>query len=110
MNRALPLAVCLLLSSAVQAGEPPPPPAPERAAELTNILIQDCGSCHGLRLNGGLGPPLVPEALAGKPTELLTATILYGRAGTAMPPWHPFFTEAEVAWIVDGLQQGSFLQ
>jgi len=110
VNRALPLAVCLLLSSAVLAEHQPSPPAPERAAELTNILIQDCGSCHGLLLNGGLGPPLVPEALAGKPTELLISTILYGRAGTAMPPWHPFFTEAEVAWIVDGLQKGSFLQ
>ena len=108
MNRALPLALCLLLSFMGHADAQPP--SPERTAELSNIVVQDCGSCHGLRLNGGLGPPLVPAALDGKPAELLMATILYGRAGTAMPPWQPFFTESEVAWIVDGLQKGSFLK
>ena len=40
---------------------------PERAAELEHLVKQDCGSCHGLRMTGGLGSPITPEALAGRP-------------------------------------------
>ncbi len=83
-------------------------PAPERRAELTSLVQQDCGSCHGLRFKGGLGVPLTPEALKGKPAEALRDTILYGRNGTTMPPWNPFMTEAEAGWIVQMLQKGLF--
>ena len=74
-------------------------PSAERQAELAHLLIQDCGSCHGLTLAGGLGPPLQAQALSDKPAEYLTATILYGRPGTAMPPWRPFLTDREAAWL-----------
>jgi len=83
-------------------------PAPERQIELTNLVRQDCGSCHGLRFEGGLGVPLTPAALKGKPIEALKDTILYGRNGTTMPPWSPFLTEAEAGWIVQMLQKGLF--
>lgn len=79
---------------------------PQRQAELLNLLIHDCGSCHGLTLQGGLGPSLTPEALRGKPAPFLAATILYGRPGTPMPPWRPFLTDQEVAWLVEKLQTG----
>jgi cytochrome c55X len=59
-----------------------------------------------MRLTGGLGPPLTPQALRDKPADSLTATIVAGRAGTAMPPWRPFLSEAEAAWLVERLQQG----
>lgn len=72
-----------------------------RKAELTSMLHQDCGSCHGLTLRGGLGPALLPETLQGKPREFLIATILDGRPGTAMPPWRPLLQPEEVAWLVD---------
>lgn len=81
-------------------------PTPTRRAELLNLLRQDCGSCHGLTLTGGLGLPLTPEALKGKSPEALKQTILYGRGGTPMPPWNPFMTEAEAGWIVDSLLKG----
>ena len=81
------------------------PPAP-RQRELVRLLQQDCGSCHGMRLTGGLGPPLTPQALADKPASSLTATIIAGRPGTAMPPWRPFMSEAEAAWLVARLQEG----
>lgn len=81
-------------------------PVPARQAELLNLVRQDCGSCHGLTLAGGLGLPLTPEALKGKSAEALTETILHGRGGTPMPPWKPFLTEAEAAWIVDTLLKG----
>jgi len=83
-------------------------PAPARQAELANLVRQDCGSCHGLRFEGGLGVPLTPAALKGKPAEALRDTILYGRNGTTMPPWNPFLTEAEANWIVQMLQKGLF--
>ena len=80
-------------------------PTDERQAELRNLLTQDCGSCHGLTLAGGLGPPLRGEALAGKPAKYLAATILYGRPGTAMPPWRPFLSDSEAAWLADLLRR-----
>ncbi len=51
-------------------------------------------------------PALTPQALRDKPADSLTATIVAGRAGTAMPPWRPFLSEAEAAWLVERLQQG----
>jgi cytochrome c55X len=81
-------------------------PDAARKTELLRLLRQDCGSCHGMRLTGGLGPPLTPQALRDKPADSLTATIVAGRAGTAMPPWRPFLSEAEAAWLVERLQQG----
>lgn len=77
----------------------------ERQQELEYLLHQDCGSCHGMRLTGGLGPALTPDALAGKPRELLAATIRDGRAGTPMPPWGNLLGEADIAWLVDYLLQ-----
>ncbi|MDX2370482.1 MAG: hypothetical protein QNK36_19105, partial [Colwellia sp.] len=29
-----------------------------RKAQLTHMVKQDCGSCHGMTLKGGLGPAL----------------------------------------------------
>lgn len=81
-------------------------PPPARQTELLNLVRQDCGSCHGLRLEGGLGLPLTPHALREKSPEALKQTILHGRGGTPMPPWNPFLTEAEAGWIVDILLKG----
>ena len=87
---------------AAGAGDIPP----ERRAALLNLLRQDCGSCHGMTLQGGLGPALLPATLADKPAEGLVATIVYGRPGTAMPPWHRFLAEDEAQWIVARLMEG----
>jgi cytochrome c55X len=73
---------------------------------LMNLLRQDCGSCHGLTMKGGLGAPLLPETLAGKPDEALAEIILDGLPGTPMPAWRPLLTEAEAAWMVRRLKQG----
>ena len=75
-------------------------PVPERQRELLLLLKNDCGSCHGMRLTGGLGPALTPAALRAKPAESLAATIQSGRPGTAMPPWRRFLSEAEAEWLV----------
>lgn len=83
-----------------------PEPDPERYRELVHVVRQDCGSCHGLTLKGGLGPALTVEALADKPAEGLVATIMGGRPGTPMPPFRGIVTEAEAEWIVDQLMRG----
>jgi cytochrome c55X len=70
------------------------------------LLKQDCGSCHGMTLKGGLGPSLLPAAIDGKPTELLVTTILEGRPATAMPPWKSMLSEDEAAWLVTQMQRG----
>ncbi len=74
-----------------------------RQKELVRLVRQDCGSCHGMTLQGGLGPALLPATLKDKPAEGLAATIYYGRPGTPMPPWKQFVSEAEANWIVDKL-------
>lgn len=79
---------------------------PERQRALVHLVRQDCGSCHGMTLQGGLGPPLTPEALRDKPVDSLVAVIYAGRPGTPMPPWKRFMTEAEAAWIVEQLLKG----
>lgn len=84
----------------------PAEPSPDRARALVRMVRQDCGSCHGLTLKGGLGPPLLPETLREKPAESLRYTVLLGRPGTPMPPWNAFMTEAEADWIVRQLIQG----
>jgi cytochrome c55X len=81
-------------------------PSVTRQKELVHLVRQDCGACHGMTLNGGLGPSLTPEALAGKPVESLVATIISGRPGTPMPPWNRFLTNGEAQWVVDHLIAG----
>ena len=77
-----------------------------RQNELIYLLRQDCGSCHGMTLQGGLGPPLLPQTLANKPEALLLNTILAGRPNTAMPPWRDFLTATEANWLLKKLLKG----
>lgn len=74
---------------------------------LARLVHQDCGSCHGLTLKGGLGPDIRPESLEHYDPEILQTVILDGIPDTAMPPWRPLITEAEAAWIADYLLKGS---
>lgn len=87
----------LLLTAAVRAADMPDP------APLKRLVHQDCGSCHGLTLKGGLGPDLRAPALAHYDPETLRSVILDGIPETAMPPWRPLLTEKEAAWIADYL-------
>ncbi len=77
-----------------------------RQHELLHLLKQDCGSCHGLTLKGGLGPALLPENLIGKPVPYLAFTIMNGRPGTAMPPWKFLLKQEEAEWLAEVLVRG----
>ncbi len=103
--RALGLALAVLLPFSPDLAAAPDA---DRQATLEHLLIQDCGSCHGLRMTGGLGPALTPQALAGKPRESLVATILHGRSGTAMPAWGALLDAQDSAWLIERLLKGGF--
>jgi cytochrome c55X len=109
MRRFAITATAFLLASSVAAGggDSKSQPLPSRQHELLRLLHQDCGSCHGLRLTGGLGPALTPNALKDKPDASLVATIVSGRRGTPMPPWQPFMSEEEARWLVARLKEGN---
>jgi cytochrome c55X len=79
--------------------------APERAKALEHMVTQDCGSCHGLTMKGGLGRPLTADALIHADPEGLALIILDGVPGTAMPPWRPLITEDEAMWIAHYLKK-----
>ena len=99
----MPRAAALLLLAAFLPG---PMHAGDRTsdpARLERLVLQDCGSCHGLTRKGGLGPDLRAGALRHWDAAGLTQVILDGIPGTAMPAWRPIMTEADAAWIADYL-------
>ena len=77
-----------------------------RARELTYLVRQDCGSCHGMTLKGGLGGPLLPSALADLASESVASIILEGVSGKPMPPWRGQLSEEEAMWIARKLKEG----
>lgn len=109
MNRSIPLmlkslwpVLSLILSVSALADSNI---STSRQQDLRNLLIQDCGSCHGLRMKGGLGPALLPSTLRGKPAEVISVIILDGRPGTAMPAWRPLISADEALWLASLLLQ-----
>lgn len=100
---------CAIFFATVSAGaaaEPAEVVDAARRGELVTLVRQDCGSCHGMTLKGGLGPALVPEVLKDKSADYLRLVILHGLPNTAMPPWKRFLNDAEAEWIVSNLQKG----
>ena len=100
-----------LLSSAVLVGTfcvtgPAAALDAQRQGELTHLVRQDCGSCHGMTLRGGLGGPLLPGNLDNFDREALAGIILKGIPGKPMPAWDRHLSEQEVLWIVDNLKKG----
>lgn len=99
MLKATALLCLALLASAPSAQA-------DEARRLEHMLKQDCGSCHGLTMKGGLGLPLTREALEGRSAETIAAIILDGVPGTAMPPWRPLLKEEEALWMANYLKRG----
>jgi len=103
MTRLIWLALSFMVAAPLAASDQL---SGDRQQELHNLLIQDCGSCHGLTMHGGLGPALLPDRLAGKSIEYLSSVILNGRPGTAMPAWRSLLSPAEARWMASQLLQG----
>lgn len=103
---ALALLVILMFGVTIANSAAAAEPSPQRAAQLTYMVRQDCGSCHGMTLTGGLGPALVPAALKGKPAAYIKHVILNGNQNTAMPGWSPLLSDADAEWIAERLLSG----
>ena len=82
------------------------PVSTPRQEELRELIHQDCGSCHGMNLTGGLGPAITQQALKNKSHTFLKNTIRDGRPGTPMPPWKNLLSEMDIEWITNYLKQG----
>lgn len=78
-----------------------------RQSELTRLVRQDCGSCHGMTLKGGLGKSLLSEDLVDFTSDEISEIILDGVTGTPMPGWKGLLTVQEANWIADQLKAGS---
>ena len=103
---ALALLVLAAAGSAAIAHALAAGPDPERAKELVHLVRQDCGSCHGMTLKGGLGKPLLPDNLADRDAGALAEIILDGIPETPMPPWRGQLSESEALWIARKLKEG----
>ena len=77
---------------------------------LKRLVHQDCGSCHGLTLKGGLGPDLRAETISHYEVDILKSVILDGIPDTAMPPWRPLMSEEEAEWVARYLLNPEELQ
>lgn len=95
-----------LVSAAGLAAAAAPIISPARQAQLRNMVLEDCGSCHGLTLKGGLGKPLQPGNLEGLSDEAVAQIILEGVKGTPMPPWRGLVSDTEAVWIAGELKKG----
>lgn len=77
-----------------------------RNQALIRLVRQDCGSCHGLTLKGGLGKPLLPEDIAALDASQVRDIILEGMPGTPMPAWKSLLTSEDATWIAEQLKKG----
>lgn len=100
--------IWLLLSSmgAVAMNAPALALDASRARALTHLVRQDCGSCHGMTLKGGLGGSLRPENLTGLDSQGIASIILDGVPGKPMPPWRGLLSKEEALWIAGKLKTG----
>ena len=106
MPRRRPLPLLILTLALLPAWAQADEPGPERQAQLIRMVRQDCGSCHGIQLTGGLGPELTQARMLDIPFDSLLATIYNGRPGTPMPGWKSMISEADATWIARPLQAG----
>lgn len=98
MLRLLSIAVLMCAPAVAEESSP--------NTDLVNLVHQDCGSCHGLTLKGGLGPDIRPGSLSHYDIETLSTVVLDGIPETAMPPWRPLLSEADAERIAKYLLQG----
>lgn len=99
--------MCLCAGWSVSSGHAMDP-TPARQSELRALVIQDCGSCHGMTLKGGLGSALLPGDLDGVEAATIAEIVLDGVPGTPMPPWRGLLSRNDALWIGEALKTGEF--
>lgn len=109
--RRLETIICLIaMATAIFAGKtwangPTETIDPDR---LANLVRQDCGSCHGLTLKGGLGRPLTVSHMRLLDEDTIRKIVLDGIPGTAMPGWRGLLSAKDAEWIARALREGEF--
>ena len=78
----------------------------QRKGELRNLVLQDCGSCHGMTLKGGLGSALRPVDLDGVEAATIAQIVLDGVPDKPMPPWRGLLSDSDALWIAHALKAG----
>ncbi len=78
----------------------------QRQHELRSLVVQDCGSCHGMTLKGGLGTALRPVDLDGVDPQTIAQIVLDGVPGKPMPAWRGLLSDDEALWIANALKSG----
>lgn len=107
-SRGAALILAGALGSAAWAAQPSPESV--RARELRALVLNDCGSCHGMTLRGGLGPALLPETLAPKGQAYVAEMIRVGNPANAMPAWGALLSASDITWIAESLVEGRLLK
>ncbi|MBF0237626.1 MAG: cytochrome c [SAR324 cluster bacterium] len=70
---------------------------------VLTTLREDCGNCHGMYRNGGLGPALDPSSLNKWTPEALATVIRFGRPDKFMPPWESVLSTEEIQFLANYL-------
>ena len=103
---AIAFSAALTYGGLVVATPSSKPLSEQRKSELTNLVRQDCGSCHGMTMQGGLGKPLLPDNLIDATAQEIAEIILSGVPGTPMPPWRGLLAKGDALWIATQLKNG----
>lgn len=72
--------------------------------DVEAVFEKECQGCHGPNHEGGVGSDLRPNVIKDKNAYELSAVILNGRPGTAMPGFKEKFTPSDADAMVDYLQ------
>lgn len=97
MRRLASLLLVALLASACVG-------RPLEDAGGEEIYLQLCSRCHGVDLEGGVGPPLGPGSnSASQPDSFLESTILQGRG--RMPSFRSSLGEDQVSRLIAYLRE-----
>lgn len=105
-TKVKPLVLAGIFSAVVMTSPFAEPAMSAHEQQLEHLLKHDCGSCHGMTMKGGLGPPLLPTSLKERNEEDIVLIILHGSPAKAMPPWAALLTESDAHWIARRLKQG----
>ncbi len=87
MNRRTGLAFFVLMAGAITSGYAATAPAlyaAQQASEGQSVFAQNCASCHGNNLEGGVGPTLVGQDFSS-PTDGNTVGSIFKFLSTQMP-------------------------
>ncbi|MBF0263906.1 MAG: c-type cytochrome [Gammaproteobacteria bacterium] len=98
---AVAITLVLLAYSSVVAADV----TQSRRQEIKQFVLEECTYCHGMKLQGDVGPPLQHYNLRLLPDGYIAEYIRVGRPGTRMRSWGDAFTREELKWLAQWLKR-----